>query len=332
MLEAPSCPVGWACPERDAFFATKKGAPVALPRPAGPIAESHTHLTSLRHVDAGLALARAALAGVRFLVTVVDPADDARDPQGLLASLQGWQRACDETLAAWAAQGVLDALGQEPRTPQVRLLVGCHPHNAKDFDDEARAAMRRLLAEPICCGIGEIGLDYHYDLSPRDVQREVFRAQLELACELDASLSLHVREAHDEAAQIMGEVGLPRTGGAVLHCFDLGYDDAAPFLEMGCVLGIGGAVSFKKNDATRDALARVPRASFVFETDAPYMAPEPLRGTQCEPAYIARTAEFASELRAERCGDDPADTYRDAYELCLRIFDRPAPLGRAGEA
>ncbi len=329
MLEAACEPDVWAPYERDAFFATKKGAPMALPTAAGPIAESHTHLTSLRHIDAGLALARAALAGVRFLVTVVDPADDARDPDALLASLEGWRRACDEGLAGWAAQGVLDALGERPRTPEVRLLVGCHPHNAKDFDAQARAAMRRLLAEPICCGIGEIGLDYHYDLSPRDVQCEVFREQLALACELDASLSLHVREAHGQAAQIMGEVGLPATGGAVLHCFDLGLADAEPFLEMGCVLGIGGAVSFKKNDATREALASVPRGSFVFETDAPYMAPEPLRGTQCEPAYIARTVEFAAQLRAERCGDALADTYRDAYELCRAIFDRPAPLGVA---
>ena len=329
MLEGACGQAAWDAPAACSFFADKKGRPVALPAPAGPIAESHTHLTSLSHVDAGLALARAALAGVRFLVTVVDPVDDARDPEGLLESLDGWQRSCAATLDAWAAQGVTDALGQAPRTPQVRLLVGCHPHGARLFDDAARAAMRRLLAEPICCGIGEIGLDYHYDMSPRDVQRAVFAEQLQLACELDASLSLHVREAHPDAAQIMAQVGLPKGGGTVLHCFDLGYSDAEPFLHMGCVLGIGGAVSFKKNDATRDAVAALDRGRVVFETDAPYMAPEPLRGTQCEPAYIARTAEFVAHLRQERRGDAPADTYADAYAQCLRIFDRPAPLACA---
>ncbi len=312
--------------EHACFFHTKKQALLALPHAAGPIAESHTHLTSLAHIDPALALARAAVAGVRFLVTVVDPADDARDADALLANLERWQAGCVQILESWRAAGVLDALGEAPVPPVVRLLVGCHPHNAKDFDDEARASMRRLLAEPICCGIGEIGLDYHYDLSPRELQREVFRAQLELACELDASLSLHVREAHPEAAQVMAEVGLPAGGGTVLHCFDLDLATADPFLEMGCVLGIGGAVSFKRNDVTRDAVAALPRACMVFETDAPYMAPEPLRGTQCEPAYIARTAQFVAALRQERCGDKPADTYRDAYELARRIFDRPAPL------
>ena len=315
--------------EHACFFCTKKQASLALPAAPGPIAESHTHLTSLRHIDAALALARAAVAGVRFLVTVVDPADDARDPEAVLADLDRWQRECAEILDAWRAAGVLDALGESPVMPEVRLLVGCHPHNAKDFDVQAHEAMQRLLAEPICCGVGEIGLDYHYDLSPREVQREVFREQLELACSLNASLSLHVREAHDEAAQIMDEVGLPREGGVVLHCFDLGPEDAAPFLEMGCVLGIGGAVSFKRNDPTRDAVAALRPGQLVLETDAPYMAPEPLRGTQCEPAYIARTAEFVADLRRERCGDEPADTYRDAYELARRIFARPAPLAGA---
>ena len=318
--------VSTAYAEHACFFQTKKQAPLALPHAAGPIAESHTHLTSLEHIDPALALARAAVAGVRFLVTVADPTDDARDADALLANLACWQAGCARILEGWRATGVLDALGEMPAPPVVRLLVGCHPHNAKDFDGEARASMRRLLAEPICCGIGEIGLDYHYDLSPRETQREVFREQLELACELDASLSLHVREAHPEAAQIMRETGLPADGGVVLHCFDLDLATAETFLEMGCVLGIGGAVSFKRNDATRDAVAALPRARMVFETDAPYMAPEPLRGTQCEPAYIARTAEFVAALRQERCGEGPADTYRDAYVLARHIFERPAPL------
>lgn len=315
-------------PTRDAFFAMKKGVPAALPAADGPVADSHTHLTSLRHIDPAFALARAAVAGVRFLVTVADPADDAADPAALMADLARWQDGCARILDAWRAAGVLDALGEAPAPPRVRLLVGCHPHNARLFDDAARAAMRALLAEPLCCGVGEIGLDYHYDLSPRDVQRAVFCEQLELACELNAPLSLHIREAHADAALIMRQTGLP-AAGAVLHCFDLGPDDARPFQEMGCVLGVGGALTFKRNDSTRAAVVQAPAGGVVTETDAPYMAPEPLRGTRCEPAHVALTARFAADLRAEGLGEDPARFYADAYGRAVGLFDRPAPLSAA---
>lgn len=325
MADQEQPPALAAVSELRTLFATKKGVPVACPAAYGPLADSHTHLTSLHHVDPALAMARAALAGVRFMVTVVDPADDATDPAALMGDLARWQEGCAAILASWRAAGVRDALGDAPAEPRLRLLVGCHPHNARLFDDAARAAMHALLAEPLCCGVGEIGLDYHYDLSPRDVQREVFREQLLLARELDAPLSLHVREAHPDAALIMGEVGLPQAG-AVMHCFDLGPQDAEPFWEMGCALGIGGAVTFNRCDATRDAAALCAPDGIVTETDAPYMAPEPLRGTRCEPAYVAVTARFVADLRAERLGEDPAAWTAAAYERAVGLFDRPAPL------
>ena len=312
-------------PCADAFFTTKKGASVALPLAEGPIADSHTHLSSLRALDPALALARASLAGVRFVVDVVDPTDDGRDPAALLADLADWQGRAAQMLAAWGASGVLDALGQAPVPPRVRLVVGCHPHNASAFDEQAHQAMAELLAHPLCAGIGEIGLDYHYDLSPRDVQRAVFEEQLALACELNAPLSLHIREAHHEAAPLMERVGVPQAG-AVLHCFDLGPDDAAPFQALGCVLGIGGAVTFKRNEPTRDAVAQASRGGLVTETDAPYMAPEPLRGTPCEPAMTARTMRFIADLRAEQRDEKPSDCYAAAYERAVELFDGPTPL------
>lgn len=316
MLDGSAIP---QAPEFTSFFADKKGRPVALPPAAGPVADSHTHLHSLHALDPALALARAAVAGVRFVIDVVDPADDARDPETLLADLARWQRECAEILDAWHGRGVVDALGERPVQPRLRLVAGCHPHNASRFDDDARRALRTLLADPLCAGIGEIGLDYHYDLSPRQVQREVFREQLALACELDAPLSLHIREAHHEAVPILAEVGVP-AAGAVLHCFDLGPDDARPFQELGCVLGIGGAVTFKRNDATREAVAAAPLGGVLTETDAPYMAPEPLRGVPCEPAMAALTAHFASNLTAAREGD-PAKFYTAAFEHAMQLFD-----------
>jgi len=264
---------------------------------------------------------------VRFVVDVVDPTDDATDPAALYADIARWQAQAAQIVAAWNAAGVLDALGEPLVEPRVRVVAGCHPHNASKFDDAARAALRELLVHPQCCGVGEIGLDYHYDLSPRDVQRAVFAEQLGLARELDAPLSLHIREAHHEAAPIMAEVGLPASAGAVLHCFDLGPADAAPFQEMGCVLGVGGAVTFKRNEGTREAVLQAPLTGVLTETDAPYMAPEPLRGVQSEPAMVAATARYIADLRAERLGEDPAAFYASAYETAVRIFDRPAPLG-----
>ncbi len=327
-IASASAPIGSA-PDLEAFFVTKKGVPVARPVPSGPIADSHTHLSSLHHIDPALALARAALCGVRFIADVVDPTDDATDPAALFADLAHWEDSCAEMLAVWSGQGVRDALGEVPAVPDIRILAGCHPHNAARFDDAARATLRELLAHPLCGGMGEIGLDYHYDLSPRDVQQDVFREQLMLAVELDLPLSLHIREAHPDAARIMAETGVP-AAGAVLHCFDLGPDDARPFQEMGCILGIGGAVTFNRCEPTREAVLAAPADAIVTETDAPYMAPEPLRGTRCEPAMVALSARFVADLRADALGEDPAAFYAAAYERARDLFDRPDPSGTFG--
>lgn len=299
-------------PEPSSFFAGKKGVPVACPTPAGPIADSHTHLTSLRAITPDVALARAALAGVDFVVTVVDPTDDARDPQALLGALDMWQADARFLLDVWGEQGLA--------VPRVRMLVGCHPHNARLFDEGARAAMRALLAEPLCCGVGEIGLDYHYDLSPRDVQARVFSEQLRLAIELDAPLSLHVREAHDDAYALMSKTGIP-TAGAVLHCFDVGPDEMRRFCDLGCSFGIGGAVTFGSCEPTRDAMRACPAERIVTETDAPYMSPVPLRGTPCEPASTAVTVDFLARLRHEARGEDVAWLYETFAANARALFD-----------
>lgn len=299
-------------PDPESFFRTKKGRPVALPCPAGPVADSHTHLTCLRELSPEVALARAALAGLDFLVTVVDPTEDATDPAALLASLDAWQAGARETLDAWGAP--------EVAVPRVRLLVGCHPHNARLFDEAARAAMRELLGQSVCCGIGEIGLDYHYDLSPRDVQLSVFSEQLALARAIDAPLSLHVREAHDDAFALMAREGLS-AAGAVLHCFDLGRDELERFLGLGCHFGIGGAVTFASCEPLRDAMRACPAERIVTETDAPYMAPAPLRGTPCEPACTAVTVDFLARLRAEARGEDVAWQYATFAGNARALFD-----------
>lgn len=303
-----------SAPAFETFFATKKGKPVACPSPVVPIADSHTHLTCLEGIDAGQALARDAVAGIDFVVTVVDPTDDARDPKQLLRDLDIWQREARVALDTWGLQDIA--------VPRVRLLVGCHPHNARLFDAQARAAMKYLLEQPVCAGIGEIGLDYHYDLSPREMQVDVFTEQLRLACDLDAPLSLHVREAHMQAARIMHEVGLPQAG-CVMHCFDCDIETYRVFAAMGCHFGIGGAVTFKSMEQLREVV-RSPECSLeslVSETDSPYMAPVPLRGTPCEPAYIALTCSYIADLRHEALGEEQVDVIKSMHDEAIALFD-----------
>ncbi len=336
--ERASTPLGPGAPipEPGRFFHTKKGKPVACPAAPVPIADSHTHLTCLVDLDPAVALARDALAGVDFVLTVVDPTDDAANPRALMARLDIWQRRARATLDAWGRTDLA--------VPRVRLAVGCHPHNARLFDRAAHEAMAYLLGQPVCSALGEIGLDYHYDFSPRQVQREVFAEQLRLACQLDAPLSLHVREAHAEAADIMREVGLP-AAGAVMHCFDCGPETLRVFAGLGCHFGIGGAATFSSMGQLRDALADPACAPgcLVTETDSPYMAPTPLRGTACEPADVALSCDYLARLRAraalgltdqEEAGlegerraafETACLAERKSYhEQCLALFDAKA--------
>ncbi|MEG1197560.1 MAG: TatD family hydrolase, partial [Raoultibacter sp.] len=196
--------------------------PPALPADAR-IADTHAHLDLL--ADAPLALAQCALWGVDFVVAM---ADAYENPGVTFDNLEAWQDAATallpEVLAATAAcmaeeQGgapvaANDALAfaaAYPRSPvpQLRIALGCHPHNAKDYSDALESDLVARLHDPRVCAIGEVGLDYHYDFSPRPVQREVFRRQIRLAHQTGLPLILHLREAHDEAMALMRQEGFP---------------------------------------------------------------------------------------------------------------------------
>ena len=221
--------------------------------------------------------------------------------------------------------------------------------------------LRELLACPATSCLGEIGLDYHYDKSPRDVQREVFALQLRMAHELGLPVSLHIREAHSDALEILRAEGLP-AAGCILHCFNLGPDDLAPFVELGCYVALGGPLTFKKECATRAAVALASPGRLLTETDAPFMAPEPLRGVVCEPAHTVFTLrmlldclgyageQHALELMSPRPmdlpeGEQPAPLLQPSFErlqegldelgMCQRLYrnavellDRPNPARR----
>lgn len=284
------------------LFADSKGRPVTAPDFGGfSIADTHAHLDMLE--DAGLAIARAAAAGVSFIATVADVTED------------GWRTY--DSLPAWLAEArdLLDEAGlRAVALPDVRVILGAHPHNAKDYDETAEAELRRLAADPLTCALGELGLDFHYDHSPRDVQRATFRAHLALAHEFSLPVCVHLREAHDDGAQILEECGVPEAG-CILHCFNLGHEVAERFLALGCHVSFAGPVTFKKAEEVRDAARIVPEGRLLTETDCPFMAPEPFRGRTCEPALVAFTAARIAEARAESAADLARHTLAAAVAL-----------------
>jgi TatD DNase family protein len=261
----------------DAEFRDAKGRIVEVPAIISelPIADTHAHLDML--FTPALALARSQAHHVEFIVTVVDPTED---PAYTYCNLGVWQDQARQLLKDWQ---------QAAQVPDVRVIVGCHPHNAAKFTREVEQTLIRAAAQPITAAIGEIGLDYHYDLSPRETQREAFKRQLALAHQMMLPVALHLREAHLDGLAILREEGLP-TAGALLHCFNLDYHTLKPFLELGCQVAFGGPLTFKKSDEVRDAARRTPISRIQTETDAPFMAPHPLRGTTCGPEDVVFTA------------------------------------------
>jgi TatD DNase family protein len=177
----------------------------------------------------------------------------------------------------------------------VAPAVGVHPHEAKDAGDltwlEALATRESVIA------IGEMGLDYHYDFSPREVQREIFARQLDLAGRLGLPAIIHCRESEDDIAAALRR-HFDKSRLAVIHCWTGAYDAAAAFIdEFGVYLGIGGAVTFKNAHDLHEAVKRLPLDRLVLETDCPYMTPAPHRGKRNEPAYAALTCRRVAELR-----------------------------------
>lgn len=275
-------------------------APPELPRLGAPTADTHAHLDMLD--DPAGALARAAAAEVSFVATIADVTEEPlRTYDGLLS----WRR---------EAATLFEPAGDGRAIPEVRVIVGVHPHNAKDFDTAAEAEMRRLAADPRTCGIGEVGLDFHYDHSPREDQRMMMRRHLRIAHESGLPACIHLREAHDEGLAILREVGVP-PAGCILHCFTEGPEIAERFLELGCLIAFGGVVTFPKADLVRQAAAIVPLERMLLETDCPFLAPVPYRGRTNEPAFVTLTAERVAAVRGVTAAEVAAVTLANALRV-----------------
>jgi len=202
--------------------------------------------------------------------------------------------------------------------PDVRVSIGVHPHQAYQFaadpDRAATVVREQCAATPAARAIGEIGLDYHYDFSPRDVQQAVFRAQLRLALELDQPVVIHTREADDDTVSLLREEGGGKLRG-VLHCFTGTPALADAGLDLGFYISLAGIITFPKAVALRQTVRRVPLDRVLAETDSPFLAPVPYRGKRNEPAYVARVVDALAEVHGMGAADCASRTAANFHTL-----------------
>jgi TatD DNase family protein len=260
--------------------------------------DSHCHLTHPKlAAETREVLERAAAAGVSACVTIGTGVDDAREARNLARTHPG---------------RVFATAGLDPFSA----------HRAEGGFDDALRALRGLLEEGGFVAVGEIGLDYHYDLDPRPVQRRHLELQLGLAAELGLPVVIHVREAHEDMADVLS--AHPAVRG-VIHSFTAGPREAETYLGIGWKLAFNGVATFPNAREVRQAAQRVPADSILVETDAPYLAPAPHRGKRCEPSLVAETVRA---LAAER-GVAAAELGRMAAENARALFRLPIPPSSA---
>jgi TatD DNase family protein len=251
--------------------------------------DSHCHLTDAAFRDDREAvLFRAREAGVTRLVTIASDLTDARSALELARAHHG----------VWCTAGV-------------------HPHEAGNAPDDTVDRLRELAAEPQVVALGETGLDYHYDHSPRGAQRSLFEAHLALAAELGLPVVVHAREADEDVAAALRAAPAGTLG--VLHCFTGGERAFAEAMDRGWYVSFSGITSFKSFGAL-DALRAVPHDRLLVETDAPYLAPVPHRGKRNEPAFVVRVVEAV----AAHLGSSPDEAARQTTANALRFYGLPA--------
>lgn len=233
--------------------------------------DSHCHLDSTDFdADRDEVVARAVDAGVTTLVAI----GTGEGPPDLEAGL----RMADQY-------------------PMFLATVGVHPHDAAKATDGTLARLADLLAHPKVIAVGEIGLDYHYDFSPREAQKEVFIEQMRIAAEHRKPIVIHTREAWDDTLALIERHWSGRGIPGVMHCFSAGPDEAARSLALGFYLGFGGILTFPRASELQKVAANAPLDRILLETDAPYLAPVPKRGKRNEPVFIGYTAQKLANLR-----------------------------------
>jgi TatD DNase family protein len=236
------------------------------------ITDTHAHLFGERFdVDREAVILRARAAGVERMVVVGTDVVSSRAAFALCAGRAG-----------------------------MYPTAGIHPHDAADSSEEARAAIREMCARPECVAVGETGLDWFRNLSPREKQIENFAWHAALAREIGKPIVVHCRDAHEDTVEVLRA---HRGVRGVMHCYSMGPDELPPYLELGFVISFSGVVTYPKNTANRAAALAVPLDRIVFETDCPYLAPQTKRGQRNEPALVREVVEDVAKLRGMSAGE-----------------------------
>ena len=195
---------------------------------------------------------------------------------------------------------------------------GLHPHDAEHWSPEIGLRVAGMMSGKKIVALGEIGLDYHYDLSPRDIQKSVFSRQLELAHELDKPVIMHIREAHGDAYDILKNAfkrGIRVRG--VMHCFGGSLESANEYIRMGLYISFSGSLTFKNTPILTRVAENIPLERILIETDSPYMSPVPLRGRRNEPSYVKYVCEKLAQIR----NMDTEEVAKITYDNGLRAFE-----------
>ena len=264
--------------------------------------DSHAHLDSARYAeDREALLDRAWAAGVRTVLSI-----------GIGDGPETMHQALD----------ISREFRGRPETPKIFASAGIHPHEAQLADDAAYAKLDNLLQQPEVIACGEIGLDYFYDNSPRDIQKGAFRRQMEIAAARKQPIIIHCRpsdnstNAWDDTLDLLESQWKPTGLGGILHCFTGEWNHARRALDAGFLISFAGNITFPKAQSIREAAALVPLESILIETDAPFLAPVPNRGKRNEPAFVREVAVKLAEVR----GIDPKAVASHTTENFYRFF------------
>lgn len=204
------------------------------------------------------------------------------------------------------------------KEPSVWSAVGFHPHAARILSDQELNEMECLLKNKKVIGVGEIGLDYYYEKQPRDIQKKAFESMLNLALKHELPVMIHNRDSDEDLLGILGQSKYQAVKG-IIHCFTAGWETAEALLDLGFYISFSGIVTFKKAEVLREVVRKVPLDRLLFETDSPYLSPEPHRGQRNEPSFVIQTAQAIAKIKGlevEELNQVVTDNARRLFSFC----------------